>query len=53
MDIEDDIETGCLYQKESVGPMGSILLSRSMTEVHQEIPVCPDETYFDDAIAAL
>lgn len=51
----EDVETnsGCLYQKESVGPMGSILLSCSMSEIHQEIPVCPDGVYFDDAVEAL
>lgn len=53
-DLEDDDNlSGCLYQKESVGPMGSILLSRSNSEVHQEIPVCPEGVYFDDAVAAL
>ena len=43
----------CLYQKESVGPMGSILLSKSLDEVHLEVPVCPDGIFFDDAVEAL
>lgn len=51
--MQGDFEDGCLYQKDKVGPMGSILLSRSISEIHQEIPVCPDGIYFDDAVAAL
>ena len=44
---------GCLYQRGTAGPMGSILLSSSMEEIHQEIPVCPEGVYFDDAVVAL
>ena len=35
LDLEDiDENDGCLYQKASVGPMGSIFMSKSNSEVH-------------------
>lgn len=53
-DLEDvESNHGCLYQKAAAGPMGSILLSKSVNENHLEIPTCPNGKLFDDAVACL
>ena len=44
---------GCLYQKERVGSMSSVFMSRSLDEVdHCDIP-CPPGTFFDDNFTSL
>ena len=48
-----DENEGCLYQKENVGPLSSLFISKSIPEIDNcEIP-CPPLTYFDDNFTSL